>query len=336
MAERPASGHPAITYWQALEPGRGDPLGIEVLQDTRKAGVYRLIGAGAEGTAVIAKQYRYENAVVERTMYEQVLPTVPVARLRYYGCVQPVADFPWLFIEDAGHEAYSPRIDEQRVVAAEWLGVMHAATADGAAGAELPDRGPRHYGACLRSAHVTIERVRADAPLVASDQALLERIATHCNRLAAHWRVVEQACAAMPRTVVHGDFVAKNLRVRRRAAGVVLLPLDWETAGLGLPTVDLVTADIARVAGHPKTVLASPEMEVYRKAVREYWPRLGGEDFLVLVNVGRIFRLIACLGWACEGLVEEDGDRVLPRSLAQFRFHQDELREATDALIAGL
>jgi len=336
MAERPADDHPAIRSWRVLQGEHGEPQGIEVLQDTRKAGVYRLTGAGVGGTAVIAKQYRYENAVVERAMYEKVLPHVPGARLRYYGCVQPVADFPWLFIEDAGREVYSSGVEEQRVVAAGWLGVMHATTARAARAKWLPDRGPRHYGASLRSAHGVIERVRADAPLKASDQALLDSIAAQCHRLAAHWNQVEQLCASVPRTVVHGDFVAKNLRVRRNAGGVVLLPLDWETAGWGLPIVDLVTADVARLTADPKAVLATPEMTVYRYAVKKFWPRLGGEEIRVLVNLGRIFRLIACLGWACEGLIGEGADKVLPRSLAQFRFHQDELSGAIDALTAGL
>jgi hypothetical protein len=336
MPERPAGDHPAIMSWRVLQAGHAEPQDIEVLQDTRKVGVYRLAGAGVGGTSVIAKQYRYENAVVERAIYERVLPHVPVARLRYYGCVQPVADFPWLFIEDAGHEMYSSGIEEQRVVAAGWLGVMHATTARVAGAGRLPDRGPRHYGARLRSVFAVIEQVRGDTPLNARDRALLDSIAAHCHRLAAHWSHVEQLCAAVPRTVVHGDFVSKNLRVRRSGAGVVLLPLDWETAGWGLPIVDLVTADVARLTADPTAVLATPEMNVYRYAAKEFWPLLDAEEILMLANLGRIFRLIACLGWACEGLTEEGADKVLPRSLAQFRFHQDELSGAIDALTAGL
>jgi hypothetical protein len=72
--------------WKALSallPGRIEPLSPERIYDDPKTSVYRLPGAGRGGS--IAKLCRLEVASVERTVYEEVLPRLPLTRPAYYG-----------------------------------------------------------------------------------------------------------------------------------------------------------------------------------------------------------------------------------------------------------
>lgn len=338
MAEMPRGGrledHPAIQAWRVLHPQRRWLTGLETLQETNKSGVYRIAGVGIGGSAVIAKQYRYENAAVERIVYEAVLPQLPLARLHYYGFLPSEDQRHWIFVEDAGRERYSPASDEQRLVAARWLGVLHASTAKVTVADGLPDHGPNHYRARLQSARAVIACVLAELPLEAHDRYTLESLVAQCDLLGTHWTKIERACASEPRTLVHGDFVRKNVPVRAAPTGPVLLPLDWETAGWGLPTVDLVTASVAGPADESVALSASPEMSVYRSVVGQFWPR-GGADLAVLMNLGTIFRLIDSVKWACEGLAGHGATGVLPRSMSQFRVYHDGLAKAIPALRAG-
>src|SRR5205814_3728573 len=54
----------------------------------RRRKVYRLQGAGPDSSAVIAKRSRKADALIERTIYEEILPRVTVPSLRYYGFLE--------------------------------------------------------------------------------------------------------------------------------------------------------------------------------------------------------------------------------------------------------
>jgi Phosphotransferase enzyme family len=327
--------HPAIKSWRVLQPGRVELQGIEILEENKKSGAYRIAGVGLGGSAVIAKQCRYKSALIERTIYEAVLPHLPLPRLHYYGFVQSDDDWCWLFVEDAGGEEYSPWIEEHRLLIARWLGTMHMSAARVAAASRLPDRGPNYYLACLQSAYVVIQRALADPTLNRNDRLILESIVSQCDLLKGHWSRIEQTCESVPRTVVHGDFVRKNLRVRTGPSGIVLLPFDWETAGWGLPITDLAAADLARLADDSAAASESPEISVYRSIVSEFWPQFGGHDRRVLANLGIMFRLIDAVKWACAGLAEERSDGAMARSLGQLRSYQDGMAGAIQAVIWG-
>jgi hypothetical protein len=327
--------HPAIQAWRVLRPERCEIESLQILQETNKSGVYRIGGAGIGGSAVIAKQYRYENTFAERIVYEEVLPQLPLSRLHYYGFLPSEDQCHWIFVEDAGRERYSPASSEQRMAAARWLGVLHTSAARVAGADGLPDRGPNHYRARLQSARTAVARVLAELPLAGNDRDILESVVAQCDRLRMQWIRIERACASAPRTLVHGDFVRKNVPVRAGSTGPVLLPLDWEHAGWGLPTIDLVTSNVARLTDDPVALSASPEMGVYRSVVGEFWPRCGDDYLTLLTTLGTIFRLIDSVKWACEGLAGERALRVLPLSVSQFRLYLDELARAIQALRGG-
>ena len=140
---------PVIKAWRELRPELVQPEKIEILtgrKETARRRACRLAGVGPEGSAVIAKRLRRAKALIEHTVYEEVLQYLPIPTLRCYGLVEEKdGEFCWLFLEDAGEERYSAFTEEHRRLAARWLGLLHTSAARVALGARLPDRGQGHY-----------------------------------------------------------------------------------------------------------------------------------------------------------------------------------------------
>lgn len=136
--------------------------------------------------------------------------------------------------------------------------------------------------------------------------AVLRGLVTQCDALEGRWGRVQQECERMPRTLVHGDFVVKNVRVRAGPVGPALVPLDWELAGWGPPAPDLVQSLLtARVAS------VSPDLGAYGGAVREAWPHLEGPDLHRMAGLGRVFRLLAMTDWLSAKLAYPWVDKAL-------------------------
>jgi aminoglycoside phosphotransferase (APT) family kinase protein len=145
----------------------------------------------------------------------------------------------------------------------------------------LPERGPSHYLEHLRSARHTILRNLANPALSSDDLTVLQAIVAQCDLLEVRWSQVETCCEAIPSTLVHGDFRPKNVHVRADHAGLALFPLDWETAGWGVPAPDLARVDLTS----------------YWSVVRECWPKLDLQALQQLANLGNVFRWLAAIRW---------------------------------------
>jgi hypothetical protein len=313
-------GHPAVNAWSHLLSRRVVPEWIEILHEKEKSSVYRLAGVGLRGADVIAKRCLATTALVERTIYEDVIPRLPITALHYYGFVVENDQFGWLFLEDAGRERFSPLLEQHRTLAARWLGLMHTAAARVAPAAHLPNRGPEHYLTHLRLARRTILSNLANPALSPSDSALLETIVSQCDVLEGRWSQVEQYCAGMPPTLVHGDFRPKNIHVRAGPAGTDLFALDWETAGWGVPAADLAPS---------RGLLPAYQVNIaaYWSVVRECWPSVDIQAVGQLVHVGRIFRQLAAISWATMSLAYE----WLGKPIKSMQVYQAELAEAIQA-----
>ena len=296
----PAHGESTpVTKDARNEVVRGNPLEFPAVQAWRqlrkrksRSAIYRLAGVGPRGS-VIAKWCRPATAAVERAVYEEVLPHLPLTALRCYGSFEEDdGKFCWLFLEDGGGQEYSPEREEHRVLAAGWLGLLHTSATRVAAAARLPDRGPGHYLDHLRSARAAILGNLTNGALSAEDRAVLKAIVRQCDALESRWDQVQRMCDRMPRTLVHGDFVVKNVNVRPGPAGPAFLAFDWETAGWGVPAPDLVQALLLdRVSS------VSPDLPTYWRAVRDSWPHLSIEDIRRLADLGSVFRLLAMIHW---------------------------------------
>jgi hypothetical protein len=317
---------PAFKAWNELraepvEPGRVE---IRLLKRKSRSAIYRLAGVGPRGS-VIAKWCQQAVAAAERTIYEEVLPHLPVTALRCYGSVgEGDGRFSWLFLEDGGGQEYSPQREELRVLAAAWLGLLHTSAARVAAAARLPDRGPGHYLGHLRSARAAILGNLTNGALTREDRALLRAIVSQCDALESRWDQVQRVCDRMPRTLVHGDFVVKNVNVRPGPAGPAFLAFDWETAGWGVPAPDLVqTLLLDRVAS------VSPDLPAYWAMVRGSWPHLAIEDIRRLAGLGSLFRLLAMIDWLSLYLAYP----WVSKPLASMRIYQAELARAVQAAL---
>jgi hypothetical protein len=297
--------HPVVKAWIKLQPDRLEPEGIEILDKQKRAWlrfqsewletesieslqrrrfVYRLMGVGSKGSAVIAKQCEQVAGITERIIYEEILFRLPVPTPRYYGFVEePDGEFGWLFLEDAGTEQCSPHISEHRALAARWLGLMHTSAARVARIARLPDRGPDHFLKHLQLARDKIGRTKVNlAALRPDDLAVLESIVSRFDVLESCWSEVERFCDSMPKTLIHSDFQGKNMRIRHDQTGIALLPFDWEMSGWGVPAADL---------------RHQVDPAIYWSVVRQSWPHLDVRDIQRMAHLGKIFWELAAISW---------------------------------------
>jgi hypothetical protein len=319
--------HPAVKAWAKLRPEQFEPAAIERLQKKKKAVVYRLKGAGPEGSDIIAKQSSPERLLKERVIYEEVLPALPVSTVRYYGFVEEPDDGRcWLFLESADGEEYSSLVNDHRTLAARWLSLLHTSAANIATAACLPDREPDYYLEQLRSACETIQRNLTNSALTSETRAMLETVVRQLKFVASRWGEVERLCERAPRTLVHGDFAPKNMRVRTGRAGLSLLPFDWGSAGWGIAAVDL-----AQSGGESNgywNYWSNPDLAAYCSAAQESWPRLDIQDVNQLAIIGKIFRSLICINLEAPSFAME----WVENSARDMRLYQAAM---TDALRAA-
>lgn len=290
------SQHPAFRAWRELQPATETPRGIEILKgkppregkELRRI-VCRITGVGLTGSAVIGKGCRPNNGMVEDTIYRNILPHLPFHSLNYYGMVEePNGDYCWLFLQDAGEEIYSPELEDHQLLRAQWLALMHTSAARFAAPNSLPDKGLGHYLKRLRTIRNAILHYLAGQAIQDSDLVLFEATMSQCNQLESRWDLVEELCEGLPRTLVHGDFVAKNLRVRSSHNGTLLLPFDWGEAGWGTAARDIIHVD----------------SEAYWTEVSTHWPEITAQTIQRSATAGRILRCIDAIYWLHNGWME--------------------------------
>lgn len=289
--------HPATRAWRKVGHESADPFSIELLKGKHnKRMVYRLMGIGAQNSTVIAKRCPQITGNIERFIYEQILPHLPVTAPQYYGYAIEDQEYCWLFMEDVGTEWFAPNIETHRVLAARWLGTMHTVGAGIPSAARLPERGPDHYLEHLKSARHNILDNLGNPALNPSDLPLLRSVADLCDRVESKWEQVQRVCEGMPSTLVHGDFRPKNVRIRRHQTDIVLLPFDWEIAGWGIPVADLAPS-------RRRYQDMQVDLAVYSAIVRDYWSGVDMSVIRQMSEVGLLFRRLAAIDWASLDLV---------------------------------
>src|SRR5467141_3616508 len=120
-----APQHPVVEAWTEFG---GEPVmpQVEILKHKNKSKVYRLRRIGVNQSHVIAKWCRSYTARLEQLIYDEVLAQMGIPALRCYGSLpQGDGEFCWLFLEDATGREYSPRLAEDRALAACWLAFLH-------------------------------------------------------------------------------------------------------------------------------------------------------------------------------------------------------------------
>ena len=315
--------HRAVKAWRRLQTEWFETDQIEILKLKTKSAVYRLSGAGPDGSAVIAKRCPTATALVERAIYDQFLTRLPLPALRCYGSVtEPGGDSCWLFVEDAGQEAYSPALGEHRALAGQWLGTARRVVVPPELQALLPDRGPAHYLKLLRAAREVMVKLAANPFVTPDEVALLQAFIRDYNGIEARWGELEKFCGARPRTLVHGDFVIKNLRLQNGGRAPALLVYDWEMAGWGVPATDL-----AQCLGR----CASPDLDAYCSALGQNGSQTGIGEIRQLANFGNLLRLVDKIFWDTVGIGGETRDFVV-RPLMALKKYEPQLASALRGL----
>ena len=300
---REIAEHPAARAWTRIGGGlSGLRAVIPVARrqvSLRKSSAYRLSGVGEDGASVIAKKCPLRYGLLERTIYERVLTNIPLPHPQFYGMASDDDEIScWLFIEDVGNQEYSLHAPTHRTIAGRWLGILHPSTTSLPSDLPLPDRGHAYYLGHLRSALANIRDNLNNPALNDKQRRHLKEIASRCEFVEDGWHHIERFCAEIPQTLVHGDFVGKNVRVRNGPSGAELLPFDWEHAGRGVPAVD-----IAQAVFPATDFLANPDLEAYWGAVQR--PRLRFDAVLRLATYGTVFRCLAALHWESARLAYE-------------------------------
>ena len=310
------STHPAVMAWTRATGGP-EPVELRVLRERRRdrdiedsPALYWLGGVASDGGAVIAKLTGRPRADVEYTVYRDVLPRLPVFGIRCLGRVEESAEVSWLFIEHAEGDRYSSEFAQDREAAGAWLGAFHATASALLEEVSLPER---EFGQFVDRARAA--RAAFDAHLGLSTTSVEARRAlgaaiSALSELEDRWEELEGTWSEQPRTLVHGDFQPKNLRLSTGAAAHRLVVFDWEEAAWGSPVIDLVQAPGSRLH-----FAANPCLESYRRASAENGVAAQPNALRRLAEVGRVLRCLTAIDWLSMDL---DGDRG--RDAADRRF----------------
>ena len=282
------SGHPAVAGWCAYAGTAARPVAVETIARSKKSAVYRLCGAGPGGSGIVAKAQSPEGLRVERAIYEAVLPLTAVSTMNCYGAIEMPDGWCWIFLEDAGGRAYDPGSSRDRVLAARWLAEMHAATSRLTPPASLPKSDMPRYRDTVMRVRESLTGAAARRPLAASDRRMLTSLVGQLNALDAIWPDVEAQAVALPTGLVHGDFCAKNLRVRVARGATELAVFDWDMAAWGVCASDLAGATLES---------ATPSTLVYWRTIRRSFPHIDQYAVRAAAWSGAILRLIAAIEW---------------------------------------
>ncbi|MGH7731397.1 MAG: phosphotransferase family protein [Candidatus Eiseniibacteriota bacterium] len=315
--------HPAARAWESL--GGAVPASVALLREASrsKPAVHRLTFSAPGAPAVFAKRFHPAGLDLERRIYETILPRLPVTVAPYRGACVDDEGSAWMFLEDVGEACLSPRDPEHRALAGRWLGLLHRSAEKVVAAEILPDAGPGRYLAHLRQARAEIRQHAGNRGLTLEDRGVLNAVLAQGEALEARWSGIERACDGFPVTLVHADFQPKNVRIRTTETGPLICPIDWETAGRGVPAADLALAS-------SRGLVMQIDPATYGATVREVWPHLDVASIRRLSILGHVFQSLAGIQWACADLRFET-QLCLIRPLSQMRLYVAQIRAALEA-----
>ena len=239
--------------------------------------------------ALRAKPEFMHDPLREIEVYRDLLDGAGLGTPAYLGSsVDPGRKRYWLFIENVtGPVLWQVGEFDVYEETARWLARMHAALAPAAAAAprSLLRYGPDLYRTWARRAHEF-----AALPSTPWDDETRAAV----SDLMVRYEPVVARLAALPVTVVHGEFYPSNVIVQQEGPRVRIAPIDWEIAAVGPDLLDLAALTIGKWTRSQREALA----DAYRRAALE-GPR--GEalrdDFEDALEACRLHLAVQWLGW---------------------------------------
>ena len=276
----PAAEQPAFLAWRRSGLGP-DPIRLELLKDSWKTLACRLIGCGPGGSDVVATRRATETTLVERAIYRDVLPGLSAPHLGLLGVLdEPDLGVTWMFLEDAGEVLPDLGDAEQRALAGRWLGRLHRELSGRSFSQDLPDRSPAYVHGLLTANRVAMVAALRNDHLDASGGRLLRAAIRRLDAIEAAWPGVVGVIDDLPGSLVHGDFVRKNLRLRDGTDGPSIVAFDWEMSGWGPPLLDLGSVDLG----------------AYLAEAGPFW-RSRSSALSRFADVGHMLGLIVAINW---------------------------------------
>lgn len=270
--------HPAVHAWKQISGESHLPATVFPVEESTKSSIYRLIEAQADGISIIAKRSPYSTALVERIIYEDFLPLLPLSSLHYYGSIVDAnGKFCWLFLEDIGKFLNLRALAQHRHALSQWLAKLHTSSSQ----LQKPTAFPvKRAGYFLQRLHTTriafLERL-GNRKVPDRERLALEGFVQQCDLLESNWERIEDLCRDLPQCLVHGDVANENIGIRSDLTGVQILMFDWEKAGWGEPVTDLPEVDL----------------KVYHSFIKKTWPQLSVARLQNLQRCGKIFSVLS-------------------------------------------
>ena len=274
-----------------------------------------------DGSAVIGKLSSHHKATLEARIYRELLAPSNISELNAVQFFGLVNDFDpirgWIFLGDTGGEPFSPADPGDRLLASRWIGTLHRGLGRGMRPpSDLRDGGlDRSAERILRSLDRLLELSRLQ-DLTVEDRGFLGRLQRDLDSVRASWPALEKAAGAIPHTLVHGDFVAKNMRVIAREGTRTLAVFDWSSAGWGSPVADLVNLDL----------------DQYLIGLGDMAGTMGQEELRVAQEAGKVLRYISAIHWTLPSLRFPDRRKPMT-NLVQF---QAGLRRALSVVVTAV
>jgi hypothetical protein len=297
----------ALAAFSELQPRSPVPDSVTVVATKRwkedgskEPYVVRLLWSDSH--PIIAKACPQDTGRLEAFMYGTVLPAVPITRPRFHGAVER-DPFVWLFLEDVGiGERFSLRRHEHQALISSWMATLHLEGHGGDLQKVLPARDVAYYRTHLDEALANLgnrDALHIDTP---EDLTIVNRVEEAMRRLDEIWGQLGNALKRIPVSVIHGDLVAKNVRVVRENSGLTLAAFDWSMAGWGTVAPDLGTARIDQ---------CQHCAALYREIAGDSFG-LSVEEVEHSARIGWIMRLVTSVSWASESLSTSDAPLITP------------------------
>jgi hypothetical protein len=303
--------HSALDFWSKIKKVDTESIEVEMLQTKKGRFVCRLIGPGPSGTPVIAKRCRRDEAVRERTIYDKILPHLPLPTPQFYGYFEEADHkFAWLFLEEIGGENCSLVKQSHRILAARFLGTMHKSMVHLTDTTDVRDIGPDYFCQFFRPTKEAIKQSFTNSRLAVDDIKVLKAILSQCKKLEEHWDQIDEFCIQIPRTLVHGDFKEENMRVCKTSDEDNIVVFDWHLSGWGVPAIDY--AMFSRYS-------VSPSVTTYLQMIQGRWPFMDIQNFRILGCIGEVFWCLASIRWEAMKLKYE----WIEKPMGIMKFYKD-------------
>lgn len=281
----------AVKVWREVTGRADEVVRVDTLKRNSRTRVFRLVHPVGRAS-VIAKRCRERVAQLEHLMYQQILGPAGLRAPRLLGLEAARQEegegdqrYCWVFLEDLGTQRHDPSDAGQRHRLAGWLGGLGASTARHPPSAleGMPRQGASYFRPFLDAAIPGLAQLGRSRPFAAGVRALLADVERSLAVVDANWPRLQALAASVPEVLVHGDCLPKNIHVVGGSEPAVI-PIDWGSAGLGLPASDLGVSSVWFDAARE----VAPDAQAYADAIRPAWPEVDALAVQRLIRVGRI------------------------------------------------